>query len=78
MRNHGVSFHQYADDTQIYYTFKTSVAGDFELAKLRLKTCINDIDAWMLHNNLKLNDDKTRSYSSMLTIVLLHLWITCK
>ena len=60
MRHHIVSFHQYADDTQIYCSFKLSDSGDFEQTKLRLQSCVNDIYAWMVHNNLQLNDDKTK------------------
>ena len=60
MRTHGVSFHQYTDDTQIYYTFSTSDASDLEQAKLKLEMCLRDINVWMLHNNLQLNDDKTK------------------
>ena len=30
MRTHGVSFHQYADDTQIYYTFSQGPRSYFE------------------------------------------------
>ena len=59
-RTHGVSFHQYADDTQIYHTFSTSDASDLEHAKLKLEMCLRDINVWMLHNNLQLNDDKTK------------------
>ena len=60
MRTHGVSFHQYADDTQIYYTFSTSDSSDLEHAKLKLEMCLRDINVWMLHNNLQLNDDKIK------------------
>lgn len=60
MRTHEVSFHQYADDTQIYNTFSTSESCDLECAKLKLKACLNDINVWMLHNNLQLNDDNTK------------------
>ena len=58
MRHHGVSFHIYADDTQIYCSFETSVAGDLEHAQSKLEECVHDINTWMLHN-LKLNDNKT-------------------
>ena len=61
MRTHGVSFHQYADDTQIYYTFTTSDAsGDLEHAQLKLEMYLRDINVWMLHSTLQLNNDKTK------------------
>ena len=59
MRNHGVSFHLYADDTQIYYTFNCAIANDMVSCKQKVEACIRDIDRWMLRNNLKLNNDKT-------------------
>jgi hypothetical protein len=59
MRHHSVSFHFYADDTQIYYTFKCSIGGDMDSCTHKVEACIRDIDCWMLSNNLKLNNDKT-------------------
>ena len=59
MRRHKVSYpyHQYADDTQTYYAFKTSDAGDLDETKLKMEACINSANAWMLHNNLQLSDN---------------------
>ena len=59
MRQHDVSFHLYADDTQIYYTFNCAVANDMVACRQKVEACIRDIDRWMLCNNLKLNNDKT-------------------
>ena len=44
MRTHGVSFHKYADDRQIYYTFSTSDASELEHAKLKSEMCLRDIN----------------------------------
>jgi len=30
-----------------------------ELSKTRMEACLRDIDLWMVHNRLKLNQDKT-------------------
>ena len=38
----------------------TSDAGDLDETKLKLEACINSVNAWMLHNNLQLNDNKTK------------------
>ena len=54
-----LSFHFYADDTQLYVTFETSSLNDMELYKCRLEVCVREIDTWMLLNKLKLSKDKT-------------------
>ena len=48
MRLHNMSFHFYADDTQLYVSFKSSISGDLSRAPSTL-----------LCNKIKLNDDKT-------------------
>ena len=57
IQKHGVSYHTYADDTQLYLTFRPGV--DINNACGRLEECISDIKRWMLCNKLKLNDEKT-------------------
>ena len=52
---HGVNFHFYADDTQLYL----SVAPDDPSALDPLLTCLSDITCWMSENFLKLNEGKT-------------------
>ena len=49
----------YADDQQIYLSFKPSKAGDQENCIRRLEMGISEIKEWMIVNKLKLNDDKT-------------------
>ena len=66
---HELSFHFYADDTQLYVTFETSSLNDMGLSKCRLEACVREIDTWMLLNRLKLNKDKTE----LLVISSLHL-----
>jgi exonuclease III len=55
--NHGLHRHFYADDTQLYITFDYPSGGDQAIGAL--EDCLVDIKTWMLHNFLKLNDDKT-------------------
>ena len=58
-RSHGLSFHCYADDTQLYIAFNSADPVATESRRSILETCVNDINKWMLHNNLKLNGDKS-------------------
>ena len=56
-RRHQMFYHFYADDTQLYITFRTSSVSDMNLSNAKLVNCVRDIDAWMLSNKLKLNKD---------------------
>ena len=56
VRNHGLSCHFYADDTQLYCSFKLH---DQVASVQVIKSCLNDSDEWMLVNMLQLNRDKT-------------------
>ena len=55
---HDINYHMYADDQQIYLSFKPSKAGDKENYIKRLEMCISEIKEWMIVNKLKLNEDK--------------------
>ena len=56
---HGLSYHLYADDSQLYVSFKTKSQEDLRTAKTKVEQCINDIDVWMVYDGLKLNQDKS-------------------
>jgi len=53
---HGVSFHAFADDTQLYVHCRRD---EVTSAVLRLENCIEEVSDWMSANGLKLNADKT-------------------
>ena len=53
-----VSCHCYADDTQLFLSFRPSPSTQ-DAGVSMLEKCVNSIHRWMLHNNLKLNDSKS-------------------
>ena len=54
---HGMMFHFYADDSQMYFSFDSNTP---ELVTAsRLEACVKDVRGWMSANNLKLNSNKT-------------------
>ena len=67
-RDYELSFHFYADHTQLYLTSEKSSLNDMELCKCRLEECVREIDTQMLLNKLKLNKDK----AELLAISSLH------
>jgi len=49
---HGLKFHQYADDCQIYVDTSSAVHNATEQ---QLSRCLHDVDAWMSASRLRLN-----------------------
>ena len=56
LRHHNIGYHIYADDTQLYISFKCKDPLE-SLTKLNM--CISDIRVWMIKNKFKINDFKT-------------------
>ena len=59
IQRHGLTYHLYADDTQLYMAFKPSDMTSKCDAISRIEACVADIRIWMNDNFLKLYDDKT-------------------
>jgi len=53
---HGLCFHQYTDDSQIYIS---TTVDDAALAVQRFTACVTAISDWMSASRLKLNPTKT-------------------
>ena len=57
VRKHGLGLHMYADDIQLYISFKP--VGGCDLATERIEACVTDMRSRMYTNKLQLNDTKT-------------------
>ena len=59
IRRHNLQYHIFADDIQLHISFKLDSHQDFQSAKVKVQLCVRDIECWMVHDGLKLNQDKT-------------------
>ena len=56
IRKHDISYHMYADDSQLYVDFSPC---DEKTALANLQRCIQEVREWLRENFLLLNDKKT-------------------
>ena len=57
-KRHGIKYHKYADDIQLYASYNPATPGDQVETARRLKDCIGEVRRWMAVRMLKLNDEK--------------------
>ena len=75
IKKYGISYYTYADDTQLYLSFKNNYAESEAYYTGRIQTCIKEIRLWMAQNFLKLNENKTE-FIVFGTTVQLSKWKT--
>lgn len=59
MRRHGLTYHGYADDSQIYTQFSLRSPEVLQSAITRVEVCLQEVQHWMTANKLKMNPSKT-------------------
>ena len=59
VKKHGLEYHFYAGDSQLYLSFKPTDQVTKAEAIRRVEACLKDILSWMQGNMLKQNADKT-------------------
>ena len=59
IRAHGLLFHIYADDTQIYISFNPKSRESIETTLQKVSACVLALKRWMKKHSLKFNDTKT-------------------
>ena len=58
-RKYEINYNRYADDRQLYLSFKPMIPIDQVTCIRRLELCIAEMRCWMRTNFLKLSDSKT-------------------
>jgi len=60
LEKHDIKHHLYADDIQLYISYKPTLDNsDLLLKKEKIEHCLDEIKIWMNANYLHLNEEKT-------------------
>ena len=59
IKKHLPNVHCFADDTQLYLSFKSDDKSGLDEAISAMNRCISDLRNWMIRDRLTINDDKT-------------------
>ena len=59
IKRHNLMYHLYADDTQLYVSFKLGSDDLLSSVKSRIEICVQEINNWMILNGPELNEEKT-------------------
>ena len=59
IKKHLSNVHCFADDTQLYLSFKSDDKSGLDEAISAMNRCISDLRNWMIRDRLMINDDKT-------------------
>ena len=62
IKRHNLTYHLYADDTQLYVLFKLGSDDLLSSAKSSIEICVQEINNWMILNGLKLNEETTELF----------------
>ena len=63
IKKHLLNVHCFADDTQLYLSFKSDDKSSLDEAISAMNRCISDLRNWMIRDRLMTNDDKTELIS---------------
>ncbi len=61
LSQHDISFHCYADDTQLWLPVNLDDPSEINQSISKLENALEDISTWLTHNKLKLNPTKTKA-----------------
>ena len=64
MEEHGIWYHCYADDMQLYADFPARDVQQMQTVTEKLEICVSHVRKWMVNNKLKLNQGKTVVFAS--------------